>query len=326
MDAATCLVHTRQSASSKASTAPYPSVFDCRLAHRGAKNFAVYMKTHNLGCECTPRRFRLNFVPRRRTHRIARSRLEPATRLRTYLSQPTRKAVLQHPIAVGPCSRVAEALLPKRSFMVAKGMGGLETCGVTCVDDAWDYFAKGLGVEGLVRSSCVIEDPAEVEDLVEDLRSALGWRMRITGVKSGYLENLQSVTYHLLRAGYDPVGASSTACKQHIQQVSSLLPPSPTSPIVVMLDENAGSSTSAKHRERLLSDSSRPTALQESKRYPPRYGAQHCRQDALWEGVNEALPPGWGEGGTGSKEMDNRHTGTTRSSCLQNTGLYQERN
>lgn len=43
--------------------------------------------------------------------------------------------------------------------MLAKRMGGLETCGVTCMDDARDYSAEGLGVEGLVRLSCVIEDP-----------------------------------------------------------------------------------------------------------------------------------------------------------------------
>ncbi|KIK35293.1 hypothetical protein CY34DRAFT_812266 [Suillus luteus UH-Slu-Lm8-n1] len=56
----------------------------------------------------------------------------------------------------------------------------------------------------------------------------------------------------------------------------------------------AGSSTSAKQREGLPSDSSRLVAPQKSERYPPRYGAQH-RQDALWEGGNEALPPGWTE-------------------------------
>ncbi|KIK38149.1 hypothetical protein CY34DRAFT_809696 [Suillus luteus UH-Slu-Lm8-n1] len=61
-----------------------------------------------------------------------------------------------------------------------------------------------------------------------------------------------------------------------------------------MSHAKAGSSTSAKQREGLPSDSSRPVAPQKSEKYPPRYGAQH-RQDALWEGGNEALPPGWTE-------------------------------
>lgn len=56
--------------------------------------------------------------------------------------------------------------------MLAKRMDGSETCGVTFVDNACNYFAEGLGVEGLVRLSCVVEDP-EVENLAEDLRSAL---------------------------------------------------------------------------------------------------------------------------------------------------------
>ncbi|KAG2746974.1 WD40 repeat-like protein [Suillus brevipes Sb2] len=64
-----------------------------------------------------------------------------------------------------------------------------------------------------------------------------------------------------------------------------------------MLDAKAESSTSAKQRETNKgqpSDSSRPVAPQKSEKYPPRYGAQH-RQDALWEGGNEALPPAWRE-------------------------------
>ncbi|KAG2742146.1 WD40 repeat-like protein [Suillus brevipes Sb2] len=66
---------------------------------------------------------------------------------------------------------------------------------------------------------------------------------------------------------------------------------------MVILDAKAGSSTSAKQREvnkGQPSDSSRPVAPQKSEKYPPRYGTQH-RQDALWEGGNEALPPGWTE-------------------------------
>ncbi|OAX44096.1 hypothetical protein K503DRAFT_543076 [Rhizopogon vinicolor AM-OR11-026] len=34
---------------------------------------------------------------------------------------------------------------------------------------------------------------------------------------------------------------------------------------------------------------------------PPPYGAQH-RQDALWEGGDEALPPGWGQFNAGDDD------------------------
>ncbi|KIK34465.1 hypothetical protein CY34DRAFT_812872 [Suillus luteus UH-Slu-Lm8-n1] len=80
-------------------------------------------------------------------------------------------------------------------------------------------------------------------------------------------------------------------------RVSSSPPLSPTSPIIATMHANTGSSTSAKQREGLPSDSPRPVAPQKSEKYPPRYGAQH-RQDALWEGGNEALPPGWRESRT----------------------------
>lgn len=61
-----------------------------------------------------------------------------------------------------------------------------ESCGVTCVGDSCKYFAEGLGVEGLVRLSCGIED-SEVEDFVEDLRSPLdGLEDEMAGVEVGW--------------------------------------------------------------------------------------------------------------------------------------------
>ncbi|KAJ8581353.1 hypothetical protein M405DRAFT_627912 [Rhizopogon salebrosus TDB-379] len=41
-----------------------------------------------------------------------------------------------------------------------------------------------------------------------------------------------------------------------------------------------------------LVDSPTRVAPLTSAKHPPPYGAQH-RQDALWEGGNEALPPQW---------------------------------
>ncbi|KAG2342740.1 hypothetical protein BDR05DRAFT_1000716, partial [Suillus weaverae] len=63
-----------------------------------------------------------------------------------------------------------------------------------------------------------------------------------------------------------------------------------------MFSEVSESSTSAGRREaqrEALSNSPAPVGLlRTSAKDPPPYGAQH-RQDALWEGGNEALPPKW---------------------------------
>ncbi|KAG2742134.1 WD40 repeat-like protein [Suillus brevipes Sb2] len=67
-----------------------------------------------------------------------------------------------------------------------------------------------------------------------------------------------------------------------------------------MLNEEAGSSTSTRRGEALL-HSSTHVAHRTNAKNPPPYGAQH-RQEALWEGGNEALPPHWQqfEGSDGS--------------------------
>ncbi|KAG2744189.1 WD40 repeat-like protein [Suillus brevipes Sb2] len=63
-----------------------------------------------------------------------------------------------------------------------------------------------------------------------------------------------------------------------------------------MLSEASGSSTSASRRDgqqQAPANSPAPVALpRPSEKEPPPYGAQH-RQDALWEGGNDALPPLW---------------------------------
>ncbi|KAG2125727.1 WD40-repeat-containing domain protein [Suillus clintonianus] len=56
--------------------------------------------------------------------------------------------------------------------------------------------------------------------------------------------------------------------------------------------KEAESSTSTRQREALLDSPARVAPLRAGAKYPPPYGAQH-RQDALWEGGNEALPPQW---------------------------------
>ncbi|KAG2752844.1 WD40 repeat-like protein [Suillus brevipes Sb2] len=66
--------------------------------------------------------------------------------------------------------------------------------------------------------------------------------------------------------------------------------------IGAMFSEVSESSTSAGRREAQREAPSKPPApallLRTSEKEPPPYGAQH-RQDALWEGGNEALPPRW---------------------------------
>ncbi|KAG2342754.1 WD40 repeat-like protein [Suillus weaverae] len=63
-----------------------------------------------------------------------------------------------------------------------------------------------------------------------------------------------------------------------------------------MFSEESESSASAERREaqrEVLSNSPAPVVLlRTSAKDPPPYGAQH-RQDALWEGGNEVLPPVW---------------------------------
>ncbi|KAG2741843.1 hypothetical protein P692DRAFT_201254584 [Suillus brevipes Sb2] len=63
-----------------------------------------------------------------------------------------------------------------------------------------------------------------------------------------------------------------------------------------MLSEASGSSTLAARRDKQQqapSKSPAPVALlPTSEKEPPAYGAQH-RQDALWEGGNDTLPPLW---------------------------------
>ncbi|KAG2057328.1 hypothetical protein BDR06DRAFT_198167 [Suillus hirtellus] len=73
-----------------------------------------------------------------------------------------------------------------------------------------------------------------------------------------------------------------------------------------MPHSKAESSTSAKQGEAnrgALSGSSKLVASLKREKNPPAYGAQH-RQDALWEGGNEALPPSWCEEHEDSEDID----------------------
>ncbi|KAG2742426.1 WD40 repeat-like protein [Suillus brevipes Sb2] len=78
--------------------------------------------------------------------------------------------------------------------------------------------------------------------------------------------------------------------------LSNLLQAQRSFSIGAMLSEMSESSTSAGRREAQREAPSKSPApvvlLRTSEKEPPPYGAQH-RQDALWEGGNDALPPRW---------------------------------
>jgi cystathionine gamma-lyase len=85
-------------------------------------------------------------------------------------------------------ARSAEALLPKlKLFTLAESLGGVESLAELPARMTHASIPpaerEALGIEGLVRLSCGIE---EVDDLVEDLRDALdGLEDEDSGCESG---------------------------------------------------------------------------------------------------------------------------------------------
>ncbi|KAG2353268.1 Cys/Met metabolism PLP-dependent enzyme-domain-containing protein [Suillus spraguei] len=154
-----------------------PSPFDCWLAQRGAKTLAVRMKAHGLNAL-----------------RIA-SFLTSHPAVEHFLSTLPSSS-LAHGIPFGGMvsfrlrggARSAEALLPKlKLFTLAESLGGVESLAELPARMTHASIPaaerEALGIEGLVRLSCGIE---EVEDLVEDLRAALdGVEDEDSGCESG---------------------------------------------------------------------------------------------------------------------------------------------
>ncbi|OAX39351.1 hypothetical protein K503DRAFT_769594 [Rhizopogon vinicolor AM-OR11-026] len=167
-----------------------PSPFDCWLAQRGAKTLSVRMKAHGLnalriatfltshpavehviypGLASHPR------------HTLARASLSPHAQ--RFIDTELLPSSLAHGIPYGGMvsfrvrggTKVAGALLTKlKLFALAESLGGVESLAEVPAEmtHASIPLAKreALGIEGLVRLSCGIE---EVEDLVEDLRRVL---------------------------------------------------------------------------------------------------------------------------------------------------------
>ncbi|KAG2339031.1 hypothetical protein BDR05DRAFT_1062358 [Suillus weaverae] len=179
-----------------------PSAFDCWLAQRGAKTLAVRMKAHGLNAlriasflTSHPAVEHVIYpgLASHPLHALARTSLSPHTQQFISTLPPSS---LVHGIPYGGMvsfrvrggARSAEALLPKlRLFTLAESLGGVESLAELPARMTHASIPpaerEALGIEGLVRLSCGIE---EVEDLVEDLRGALdGLEDEDSGCESG---------------------------------------------------------------------------------------------------------------------------------------------
>ncbi|KIK34051.1 hypothetical protein CY34DRAFT_813173 [Suillus luteus UH-Slu-Lm8-n1] len=179
-----------------------PSAFDCWLAQRGAKTLAVRMKTHGLNAlriasflTSHPAVEHVIYpgLATHPLHALAHTSLSPHTQ---QFLNTLPQSTLAHGIPYGGMvsfrvrggARSAEALLPKlKLFTLAESLGGVESLAELPARMTHASIPpaerEALGIEGLVRLSCGIE---EVEDLVEDLRSALdGLEDEDSGCESG---------------------------------------------------------------------------------------------------------------------------------------------
>ncbi|KAG1840176.1 Cys/Met metabolism PLP-dependent enzyme-domain-containing protein [Suillus subalutaceus] len=161
-----------------------PSAFDCWLAQRGAKTLAVRMKAHGLNAlrvasflTSHPAVEHVIYpgLASHPLHALARASLSPHTQ--QFLSTLSASA-LAHGIPYGGMvsfrlrggARSAEALLPKLNlFTLAESLGGVESLAELPARMTHASIPaaerEALGIEGLVRLSCGIE---EADDLDED--------------------------------------------------------------------------------------------------------------------------------------------------------------
>ncbi|KAG2753518.1 hypothetical protein P692DRAFT_20797120 [Suillus brevipes Sb2] len=188
-----------------------PSAFDCWLAQRGAKTLAVRMKTHGLNAlriasflTSHPAVEHVIYpgLATHPLHALAHTSLSPHTQ---QFLNTLPQSTLAHGIPYGGMvsfrvrggARSAEALLPKlKLFTLAESLGGVESLAELPARMTHASIPpaerEALGIEGLVRLSCGIE---EVEDLVEDLRSALdGLEDEDSGCESGLVTPPEDVS------------------------------------------------------------------------------------------------------------------------------------
>ncbi|KAG1827960.1 Cys/Met metabolism PLP-dependent enzyme-domain-containing protein [Suillus variegatus] len=166
-----------------------PSPFDSWLAQRGAKTLAVRMKAHGLNAlriasflTSHPAVEHVIYpgLASHPLHALARTSLSPHAEQFIKTLPPSS---LTHGIPYG-----GMALLPKLNlFTLAESLGGVESLAELPARMTHASIPaaerEALGIEGLVRLSCGIE---EVEDLVDDLRAALdGLEDEDSGCESG---------------------------------------------------------------------------------------------------------------------------------------------
>lgn len=167
-----------------------PSPFDCWLAQRGAKTLSVRMKAHGLNAlriatflSTHPAVEHVIYpgLTSHPLHALARASLSPHAQ--RFIETELLPSSLAHGVPYGGMvsfrvrggSRGAEAVLAKlKLFALAESLGGVESLAEAPAQMTHASIPpaerEALGIEGLLRLSCGIE---EVEDLVEDLRGAL---------------------------------------------------------------------------------------------------------------------------------------------------------
>lgn len=185
-----------------------PSPFDCWLAQRGAKTLSVRMKAHGLNAlriasflTSHPAVERVIYpgLTSHPLHALARASLSPHAQ--RFLNSELLPSSLAHGIPYGGMvsfrvrggSTGAESVLAKlRFFSLAESLGGVESLAELPAQMTHASIPpaerEALGIEGLVRLSCGIE---EVEDLIDDLRDALDALEEEVGhvqPKSGFLQ------------------------------------------------------------------------------------------------------------------------------------------
>jgi len=167
-----------------------PSPFDCWLAQRGAKTLSVRMKTHGLNAlriasflTSHPAVEHVIYpgLASHPLHGLARASLSPHAQ--RFIDTELLPSSLAHGIPYGGMvsfrvhggSKSAEAVLEKlKLFSLAESLGGVESLAEAPAQMTHASIPpaerEALGIEGLIRLSCGIE---EVDDLIDDLRGAL---------------------------------------------------------------------------------------------------------------------------------------------------------
>lgn len=167
-----------------------PSPFDCWLAQRGAKTLSVRMKVHGLNAlriasfltsHPAVKHVIYPGLASHPLHALARASLSPHAQ--RFIDTELLPSSAAHGVPYGGMvsfrvhggSKGAEVVLAKlQLFALAESLGGVESLAEAPAQMTHASIPpaerEALGIEGLIRLSCGIE---EVDDLIDDLRGAL---------------------------------------------------------------------------------------------------------------------------------------------------------